>query len=322
MKALLFALYTLVALLALAGCKNVSGLSAAPRATFAQLACLDVNNDNRLNDQDASDPKNAPDFNGDRKHDENDAAFLKGLNIPLGADRDKSICGQQSKEQPEYLVAHGYFHPANVSCEGDNKAVLVLGVGGGVANVKDLDDAAGVRSIMDGLMKAYDKRDVQTIGVVAGPVMVGAENGYSGMEDWVTHAVRVYLQRYPCLKALLVGHSHGSDTIDVVGARLEGEFAGRFVDIVDVDRIEALYGGDTRSRPSRAPVFNIFETNDGVLKGSAYNSPNARNWDASDQQAPEKGDHGGKLVPANHTTIDNSEAVKTRIIDEELRRFA
>ena len=50
------------------------------------------------------------------------------------------------------------------------------------------------------LQKAYDDRSVQTIGVVAGPAIAGAANVHSAMEEWMTHAVRVYLERFPCLK--------------------------------------------------------------------------------------------------------------------------
>ena len=45
--------------LALVAC-NVTGLSQAPRATFSQLACLDVNGDHRLNGDDVADASRAP----------------------------------------------------------------------------------------------------------------------------------------------------------------------------------------------------------------------------------------------------------------------
>ena len=67
-------------------------------------------------------------------------------------------------------------------------------------------------------------------------------------------------------------------------------------------------------------MFNIYQTNDGSAPGTAYDSPNAENWDASGEQAPENGDKGGALKPVSHTTIDNSEAVKQRIVREELQR--
>src|SRR5574338_349539 len=224
-----------VAVLALVAC-NSSGLSNRPRATFAQIACLDVNGDNQLNAADASDLSKVPDFNGDRKHDEQDAAFLQGVDIPLSADRDKSGCDKPSGKAPEYEVAHGYFDPASVSCDGGKKAVLVVGVGGGVVNLRDSGDAAGVRSIVDGLLSAYDDKGIETIAVISGPAITGAAQLHGSMEQWMTHAVQVYLDRYPCIRVLLLGHSHGAVTADVVASHLEGQYADRFIEVIDIDR--------------------------------------------------------------------------------------
>jgi hypothetical protein len=309
----------LCAALTLLAC-NVSGLSTTPRATFSQLACLDANGDHRLNAADAADLSSVPDFNGDHSRDANDAAFLRGIDIALDPQREADACKRGSDDAPEYLVAHGYFKPSDVTCDGGKRAVLLVGVGGGVVNLKDHGHAAGVRSMIDGIQKAYHDRGVQTIAVLSGPVIAGAENIHSGMETWMTHAVQVYLERYPCLRVVLLGHSHGAVTIDVIAARLEGRYADRIIDVVDVDRVAALYIGDTVARPTRAHVFNIYERTSGTLSGAPYDSPNADNWDAGDEMAPRDGDKGGPLQPVNHTTIDNSAAVKLVIIAAVMRR--
>jgi hypothetical protein len=144
-------------------------------------------------------------------------------------------------------------------------------------------------------------------------------NIYAGMEEWVTNVTRVYLDRYPCLRVVLVGHSHGATTADVVASRLEDQYGSRFIVVVDVDRVDELYTGDTQSRPDIVPVFNIFETNDSTLSGEPYDSANAENWDASGEQAPENGDSGGDMAPVNHTTIDNSESVRKSVVTGDAR---
>lgn len=305
----------LAAALLLAAC-NVTGLSNNPRATFSQIACLDKNEDGRINDADAADPSKLPDFNADGDRDEDDAAFVRGVDIALNPDVD--ACS--GKQEPEYAVAHDYFASSDVNCADGTKAVLLLGVGGGRVNLREKTDAAGIRKIIDALHKAYDDRNVKTINVLAGPAVEGAQNAHSAMEQWLTHATRVYLDRFPCARLVAVGHSFGGVTADVVGARLEGEYAGRIIAIVDVDRVEALYQGDTGSRPQQAPVFNIYETNDPVLRGKPYDSPNAENWDASGERGPSNGEQGGEQEPVRHTTIDNSEPVRERIVDEVMER--
>jgi hypothetical protein len=309
-----------ISALAFVAC-NVTGLSQAPRATFSQLACLDVNGDHRLNGDDVADATKAPDFNGDRSHDAQDAAFLQGVDIALDPQRQEQACGEGSKREPEYAVAHGYFEPSDVSCSGDKQAVLLVGVGGGVVNLKDREDAAGVRSMIDGIQRAYDQAGVQTIAVLAGPAVAGAANIHTAMEQWLTHAVQVYLDRYPCLRALLLGHSHGAVTADVVGATIERNYARRIIEVIDVDRVTTLYTGDTQSRPRVAHVLNIYERNGGPLQGTAYDSLNATNWDASNQQAPSNGDKGGALATVNHTTIDNSASVKAVIVADAKARL-
>jgi hypothetical protein len=300
---------------------NTSGLSQRPRATFSELACLDRNGDHHLNGADAADLSSVPDFNGDHRHDANDAAFFNGIDIPLDPAAEADVCGTSSDIGPEYLVAHGYFEPANVSCDGGARPVLLVGVGGGIKDLTDKGQAAGVRSIIDGIQKSYDARDIDTIAVIAGPAMVGAAQPNPAMEQWMTNAVRVYLDRYPCIRAVLVGHSHGGVTVDVIAARLEDRYPGRFIDIVELDRVEFAYVGDMQSKPKQAHVFSIFETNSGTLNGLPYTgAPNAEVWDASHAPGPENGANGGALKPVIHTTIDNSSSVKQRIIDDVMRR--
>jgi len=307
--------------LAACGAFNQTGLSKAPRATFSQLACLDVNGDNRLNAADASDPSKAPDFNADGARDAEDAAFFQGIDIQLDPAARAAACAKGSDKAPEYAVAHGFMQTSDVSCAAGKRAVLLVGVGGGVVNLKEREDAAGVRSMIDGIQKAYEQEGVQTIAVLAGPAIGSAVNAHTAMEQWMTHAVQVYLDRYPCLRAVLLGHSFGAVTVDVVAARLEGRYADRFVEVVDVDRVDALYTGDTRSRPTQVHVLNIYEQNPGgILQGAPYDSPNATNWNASDQMAPKNGDKGGPLRPVIHTTIDNSASVKAMIVADVMRR--
>lgn len=299
---------------------NTSGLSNAPRATFSQLGCLDRNGDGRLSGEDAADASQLPDFNADRKRDDKDAAFLYGVDIPLDRAKIEASCSEDAKDEPEYLVAHGYFDGSDVSCEGEKKAVLLLGVGGGIVNVKDKGSAAGVRSVIDDLQKKYDSRDVQTIALIAGPAIGGAVQVYLGMEQWLSHALRVYFQRFPCLRAVIVGHSFGAMTAEAVASSLEGEFADRIIGVGIIDRVDELYTGSLNAQPKQVPVFNAYETRDGRWHGEAFDSPNYENWDATNEQAPRDGDKGGPLQPVDHTTIDNSDAVQRRMVDEMLER--
>lgn len=305
----------LVAVAALVGACNTSGLSQQPRATFAQLACYDENGDGRINAADAADPDGLPDFNADFGSDERDAEFFEGVDIALDPERAEAVC--DDGDAAEYLVAHGYLTPADVSCEAGDRDVLLVGVGGGQANLRERDDVSGIRSIVDGLQRAFDELGVETIAVIAGPAIEGAASPHGAMEDWISNAVRVYLERYSCIEAVLVGHSHGAITVDVAAARLEPQYASRLVGVVSVDRVELAYGGDVASRPAVAPVFEVYQTND-PLQATPRRAPNVETWDASAEMA--EADDGAEK-PVNHTTIDNSPGVRDRIVGWTLARW-
>jgi pimeloyl-ACP methyl ester carboxylesterase len=140
------------------------------------------------------------------------------------------------------------------------------------------------------------------------------------MEEWLSHATEVYLERYDCLRVVLVGHSWGAVTTDVVASRLEAEYADRIAAVVAVDRYEGLYEGDVGARPRVVPVFNIYQLNSGIFNGAPYDSTNVENWDATGEQGPAEGDEGGDSAPITHTNLDNSESVRTRIVDEVMER--
>lgn len=290
--------------------------SATSQGTVVAIECLDMNGDNRVNSADAADVAKLADLTHDGKHDLFDAAFLNGIDIPLDPKRDRSECKHVSGKAPEYMVADGYIDPASITCDNSAKPILVVGVGGGVVDVEKSGDAAGVRSIVDGLLKQYKDRGTPAMAIIAGPAVVAATSPNTAMEQWMTHAVQTWLDHFPCMRAVTLGHSWGAVTADVVTARLERQYAPRIIEDIDIDRTTDLYTGDTQSRPTRVHVFNIYESNSGVLNGSPYNSSNVENWDASNVQAPKNGDKGGPLTQVIHTTIDNSAAVKQRIVAE------
>lgn len=307
----------LVGALSLSAC-NESGLAEKPRANFAHLACLDVNGDGRINTGDADDPSAISDFNADDERDAFDAAFVKGVDIPLGSDA-RQACADGADRDPEYLVAHDFLQDADVTCAPGDRAVLVVGVAGGVDDLKDEDQAAGVREIANATIARLEDQDVQTIGVIAGSALYGAENAHAAMEDWLVNAITVYLDAFPCLDVATVGFSHGGVTVTAVASRLEAAGLGeRIVASVMLDRIEDYYGGDLSSMPQSSPLVSVYQAN--TPGGSPVDGANVFNYDASADTAPADGDKGGELKPVTHVTIDNSKSVRDMIASLILAR--
>lgn len=300
----------------LVGC-NESGLASKPRAEFTQLACLDANEDGRINAADAFVEGSLPDFNADGDEDVDDVPFLAGVDIALNSAAMSDACRPGADRLPEYLVAHDFFSGAEVAC--GEPALLVLGIAGGVDDLKDGDQAAGVRDIVDALVEEADDEDMDTIGIVAGSAFYGAENAHTAMEDWLTNAVRVHLDRYPCLRVVLVGFSHGGVTAEVVAGRLEAQYPQRIAATVVLDRVEEFYNGDVATLPVASPLINVFQRNDGFA-GDPVDGANVENIDASAEEAPRDGHDGGPMEPIRHVTLDNAESVRERIVHEVMER--
>jgi hypothetical protein len=326
-----FIISVLLALAALgvAGCGKSEqmrhGFLAPPNAVVAvHPPCFDVNGDQTVTLADANRPlaggaeapsADVPDFNADGRHDERDAPFLDaGVHVDPAA---RESCGGDA---PVEFMVGAPAVPAIDCAKGD--AVLVAGAAGGIADMRSSEDGAGVRWMMRGLMDRLREGGAQTLGVVAGPAVPGfGASLQGGAEQWLTHAVATYLDQYPCARAVLLGHSHGAVTMDVVAARLEGRYGDRIALVARIDRIEDLYFGDTQSMPATAPVLNVYETGDGKTHSKPYDGANIENVDVTSESAPEHGEEGGRLRPINHSTIDNSRAVRDLIIDRALREL-
>ncbi|MEX2227295.1 MAG: hypothetical protein WEB52_12690 [Dehalococcoidia bacterium] len=299
-------------------------LSVDEAVAAVHVPCLDSNQDLALSAEDFGQPLaggaesdgDGIDFNADGTVDDADAAFLD-VDLQVAPGSDPAACGDAPLE---YLVASDTV-PA-ITCDDGARAIVIVGVAGGVVDLRNAENAAGVRWMTNALIDELDERDYQTLALIAGPGLPGIDAQLnSGMETWIAHSLQTVLDQYPCAQAVLLGHSHGAITTDVVASRLEEAYGNRILLVVSNDRIEGLYMGDTQSRPQSVPVFNIFETNDSDATGASFDAPNVENWDASGEQAPEHGEDGGASKPVNHTTIDNSAGVRDRIIDEVVERL-
>ena len=253
-----------------------SGLSNAPRATFSQLACLDTTA-TALNGADAADLDDVPDFNADRERDDDDAAFLDRRRDPARPGpvrrRVRRRCRRRARvpRRPRLTSI-----ASDVSCGAASGrcCLSASAAASSTSRTPTMPPASATSSTT--CSGEYDDADVQTIAVIAGPAIVGAQNGHGAMETGSRTPYRSTSSATRACEVVLVGHSHGAVTVDVIAARLEGEYADRFIAVVDLDRVEALYTGDTQRGRSQAPVFNVFETNDRVLSGAPYDGAECR----------------------------------------------
>lgn len=282
------------------------------RSTMLRVGCLDANGDGRVNAGDAG-AQALPDLTGDGVADDADRAVVRRLDLAFPEGRPVGCAG--GAPEPDWQVTP----LPQPGCGVGKGGLIVLGVGGGTNTLASTEDAAGVRWMLEEIGGALAERGVAHQLASVAPALNGSARPQPDAEAWSTAYLSAQLERAPCLRVALLGHSHGGAHVAAVTARLEDAGLGdRVLFTVLVDRVTALYMGDARAMPRSVPVFNIYQTNDETLRGARLDGSNIENWDASNILGPEEGHQGGELRPVNHVTIDNSAAVlgaiRTRLL--------
>jgi hypothetical protein len=117
----------------------------------------------------------------------------------------------------------------------------------------------------------------------------------------------------PCLRAVLLGHSHGGVTVTSVGAAIEERYPGRLFGVL-IDRTIALYDRPADEMPASMPLLNLYQLNEG-WHGVALDLPNVTNVDESGERAPvAPSDGGGGPALVSHKTLDDAPDVQRRVV--------
>ncbi len=295
--------------LVLAACQSEQ-LKAVQRfidqADLVQIACLDANGDGVVDSADAGSP-GLPDITGDGAVDEHDLAVVRSVQLSLPNGRPD--CSNGKGPDPDWQISA----PPELNCDDPNaKGVLLLAVGGGAVDLALLGNAAGARWMVEETSVVLNMP--KQIASVA-PGLNGTGQPQPDAETFAFEFLSQRLTEQPCLKVVLLGHSHGGTLVTAVASRLEAAGqGGQILLTVLIDRVTWVYAGDTTSLPQSSPVFNVYLPAPGQENaGHEIDQPNVENFDASGLKAPEHGEEGGALKAVNHTTIDNSEDVLKQV---------
>lgn len=268
-----------------------------------QLSCLDVSRDRRIGIRDVAGVR---DLDGDGESGPTDVAQLAGVNLPLREDGCQLPAGYQAYADYMVQAARG-----GLNCTRD-RALLIMLVGGSGTNMANINDSVsqGLRDLGDALVTAAGDTPVEI--VAASSAIEDARAPQAEMEQWLERALLLRLDAFPCLRAVLVGHSHGGALVGSIAARAEMRYPGRLF-VVAIDRTLALFDHTTLPLPRTSPLLNVYQTVDG-WHGEALPGSNVENLDATGAWAPARGHLGGDMAPVNHNTLDDAPAVRERIV--------
>jgi len=274
-----------------------AALHASRGAEAILISCLDRDGDGRLDGADSPD--------------------LAGLSIPLA---DGKSCNDPAYHRDFY--AGPPADAAAYSCHAEKRPLLIVAVGSAGSEMLDTSsgESAGELQIVAALQDRAAAEGIGTDTVLAASAVFGADQPQTRMEQWLAHDLSRRLDAMPCLRAVMIGHSHGGVTVTSVTAALDSAYAARLYGVL-IDRTVALYDRPAAEFPARTPLLNLFQMNEG-WHGDSLDLANVTNLDESKEQAPvAPSDGGGGLALVTHKTLDDAPAVQ-RIIEDAVMAWA
>jgi hypothetical protein len=264
------------------------------------VSCMDANHDGRVSAADAP------------------ASSYGGLSITL---QPGQACADPAHHAD--FFAGSPSDTAGYTCAGGKRPLLIVAVASAGSDLlkPSEGESMGLLDIVNELQARAAAAGVSTLPVLAASAVFGAVTPQTSMEQWIEHVVAARFAAMPCLRVVILGHSHGGVTVTSVTASLDARFSARMYGVV-LDRTTALYDRPATEMPLRTPLLNVFQLNEG-WHGSAIDQPNVTNVDASREMAPvAPSDGGGGPALVSHKTLDDAPAVQARVVDEVMRWVA
>ena len=259
------------------------------RGSAIDLTCLDANGDRRLSGADAAD--------------------LAGLDIPIASGGPCLPPGTRREWFAEDVGATTCAAP-------DSRELLLVVIGGGGTDLFDREQgvSAGLIDIANGVRAGAVETGVSASVTLTTAAIDAADLPQMRMEQWLAHDLQRRLAVAPCLRAVIVGHSHGAVVVTSVLAALEAAYEDRVFGVL-LDRSLLYYDHEAAELPVRAAVLNVFQTNEG-WHGEALLTTNVINIDASSEVAPQEPRDGPlPIVAVRHSTLDDAAGVQRIVVD-------
>ncbi len=269
----------------------IDGLATSRDGVAVLTSCLDSNGDGTLSGKDES-------------------AF-GGIEIPL---LESFACVDPEHHRDFY--AGDPSDAATYACDAPQPPALIVAIGSAGTDLFDSTqgESLGVLDIVNALQARAQDDGIATVPLLSTSAIFGAEMPQTRNEDWITNEVVRRLDEMPCLRAVMIGHSHGAAAVTSIAAVLEDRFADRIYGVL-IDRTTVLYDRDATEVPALIPLLNAFQTNEG-WHGNPYAQANITNVDESSERAPvAPSDGGGGLALVSHKTLDDAVPVQRRIVD-------
>lgn len=268
----------------------IDGLRTSKHGIAVLVSCLDGNGDGRINTADGQE--------------------FAGIDLPLV---DVLACAQPSRHSDFYVGDPAGSAP--YGCDGPSPPALIVAIGSAGTDLLDAaeGESLGVLDIVNQLQARTAAAGIASVPMLSASAIFGGISPQTQNEAWLEFEIARRLDALPCLRAVLIGHSHGGVTVTAAATVLEDRYAGRIFGVL-IDRTDILYDREAAELPAVIPLLNVFQTNEG-WHGNVYEQTNITNVDESGERAPvAPSDGGGGLALVSHKTLDDAAAVQERIV--------
>ncbi len=269
----------------------MAGLRPAGVGEAVQLSCLDIDADGLLTAADN------PDFG----------------ELQIALDPEKA-CQNPLLHRDYYagVPSDGGMY----ACDQQPAPALIVLIGSAGTDLLDPSsgESIGLLTLVNDIRDRADDEAISTLPIISTAAIFGADPPQNSMEKFLAQEIGRRLAALPCLRAVLIGHSHGGATVTAVTAALDERFADRVFGVM-LDRSTVLYDRPETEIPSRTKLLNVYQLSEG-WHGVPLALPNVYNVDQTYEYAPKAlSDGGGDPVPVSHKTLDDSPGVQRIIAD-------
>lgn len=175
-------------------------------------------------------------------------------------------------------------------------------------------ESTGLFAVINDIRDRADDAGISTLPILTTAAIFGADPPQINMEKFLAHEIGRRLGELPCLRAVLIGHSHGGATVTAVSAALDAAYGDRVYGVL-LDRSTVLYDRVETEMPVRTKLLNVYQLNQG-WHGVPLEAPNVYNIDQSYEYAPRAlSDGGGDPEVVGHKTLDDAPGTQRIIAD-------
>lgn len=251
------------------------------------------------------------DADGDGALNGGDGLMFDGLHLALTAGK---ACAAPGRSADFYAGPPTETNAYN--CLSEEPPALIVAIGSAGSDLLDPSEgeSMGVLALVNTIQERATNAGMATAPILTAAAVFGADPPQGSLERFLAREVARRLDEMPCLRAVIIGHSHGGATVTAVTAALDAAYADRVFGVL-IDRTTSLYDRPETEFPARVKLLNVYQVNEG-WHGIPLNRTNVYDIDQSYELAAKAlSDGGGGLALVSHKTLDDSAGVQRIISD-------